>query len=320
MFYLNDQDISVAEIPWAHRIDAIDACLVALKEKRTDQPIKPYVRYGDRRNRIIAMPAYVDVQGGRAGIKWIASFPGNLDRGLPRAHSTMILNDVQTGRPYAIINGATLSAIRTAAVSGSFLRAAGLPEERCILGMSGFGPIGRTHVAMLMDTYGDQVVEIRVYDPRGADLSLLDPRHRDKMTVCNSWQEAYREAHVFLTCTASPERYIDEAPRPGSLQLNVSLRDYCVEIGRHVDNWIVDDWDEVCRENTDLEKMHEAGLVERSRARSLQDVFGSRELERRNPSSVTMFNPMGMGVFDLAIAGLYFDHIREQGGGIELPC
>jgi N-[(2S)-2-amino-2-carboxyethyl]-L-glutamate dehydrogenase len=311
MLYIKEEHLLELGIDWHKAISTIADAVSCLGDGEYEQPIKPYLRYGDRKNRIIAMPAYIGGAFYMAGIKWIASFPSNVDKGLPRAHSVVILNEADTGVPVAIFNTALLSMIRTAAVSGlvltKFLKTTN--KETFQLGISGWGPIGQYHYQMVEEILGTRLEKCLIYDIR--DTRLPDPAPNDKIKKASSWQEAYRNADIFITCTVSAEPYIDLPPLPGSLHLNVSLRDYKPEMLPYFKrNIIVDDWDEICRENTDVERMHICHGLQKADTLSLPEVH--RNWTKVEITSPVFFNPMGMAVFDIALATCYYRQAKER--------
>ena len=157
--------------------------------------------------------------------------------------------------------------------------------------------------------FGDSIDSLKIYDLRPIDPSLIDD---DRIEVVNSWEEAYMDADVFMTCTVSDAPYIDMKPKPGSLHLNVSLRDYTTDVYEWFkDAMYVDDWEEVNREKTDIEMMHlEKGLQEEGTL-SIVDLVVNNSLERHSPETPILFNPMGMAVFDIAI-GSYYYHAEKN--------
>jgi len=307
MLLLDELNIRQTGIDWEKTVSVMEEAVRCLAAKDFAQPIKPYLRYGDKKNRIIAMPAFVGGSVHMAGIKWIASFPDNISRGLPRAHSVVILNDADSGVPLAIINTALLSIIRTASVSGMMIRhfdRARRPGSIKV-GISGFGPIGQYHLSMCRALLGDRVSAIGIYDVR--PISKPAGEENKIVRVAQSWEEIYDEADLFITATVADAPYIDRKPKPGSLHLNVSLRDYKTCIYEWFKEAIViDDWEEVCRERTDVEMMHIEKGLQQEHTSSIIDVVMHRCLEKYAPSVPIMFNPMGMAVFDIALGNFYF--------------
>jgi N-[(2S)-2-amino-2-carboxyethyl]-L-glutamate dehydrogenase len=311
MLLLNEQDILASGIDWDKTIGVIHAAVECLEKKDFSQPVKPYLRYRDLQNRIIAMPAFVGGNINMAGIKWIASFPGNIDKGIPRAHSVVILNKADTGEPLAIICTPLLSIIRTASVSGLIIdlfkktRA----RKKWKIGITGFGPIGRHHLKMCLATLGDSITSIALYDIRPINLAEFEDR-ADRIEVVDKWEDAYLDADIFIACTVSSNPYIDKPPKAGSLHLNVSLRDYTTDAYQWFrGSVIVDDWDEVCREKTDIERMHLEKGLNKEDTDSIVDIICHDKWDKYDPAHPILFNPMGMAVFDVAIGAYYYETI-----------
>jgi ornithine cyclodeaminase/alanine dehydrogenase-like protein (mu-crystallin family) len=253
-----------------------------------------------------------------AGIKWIASFPDNIHKGIPRAHSVVILNKAETGQPVAIINTALLSILRTSAVTGLMIRYFDKvrPLKNVKLAIIGFGPIGRYHLRMCLDLLGDRISRIFLYDLRPIDKSTYDFAPQDKVTVVRSWEEAYVDTDVFITATVSKASYIDKPPKKGSLQLNISLRDYKTDILDYVkDSIIVDNWEEICREKTDIEMMSLEKGLKKEQTKSIVDMVMDNCMRDYPADIPIMFNPMGMAVFDMAIGAYYVNEAHKKGIG-----
>ena len=305
MYYINDKTINELTIDWRTIIDEIKSATLIHKNNDFCQPIKPYLRYGNPQNRVIAMPAYIGGDIACAGIKWIASFPSNIEKNLPRAHSILVLNNAETGEPYCIFNTGTLSAIRTAAVSGLMYELWEKSHDREIhtIGVLGAGPIAEQHIKMFSKLAPN--VEILVFDldrKKAEKLKKINPN----IIIENSWEEVYEKSNVFITCTVSTDRYIDLPPKKTKLILNVSLRDFKENIYEYVSGGIVvDDWDEVCRENTDIEYLHLNCSLNKEDTLNIRDIVNG-ELKNIDPNQVIMFNPMGMAIYDMSVANRVF--------------
>lgn len=313
MLYVTNKDAEKIELNWEELIEIIEKTTILDEEGNTSQPEHPFVDFKDPTNRIIALPAYVGGEIDTAGIKWIASFPDNINHGIPRANSVTILNSTKTGIPFAIFNTTLLSIVRTAAVTGTVLKRYFIHRNiKLNIGIIGFGPIGQMHYKMLCDNFGDYINEIKIYDIRKIDYEF---NRNIKTQVVNNWNEVYQSSDIFLNATVTNERYVEGEPKKDALLINVSLRDYKVDIFNFVKKGIiVDNWEQVCRRNTDIERFHIEKNLNKQDVYTIADVIQNKVFGKIK-TNCFMFNPFGMSTYDIAIGNYYYNKIIENNYG-----
>ena len=98
---------TVADILRGHHAECIDVVRNAYLAHARGQTVNPdsyFLRFPDKPDcRIIALPAFIGDGFSVAGLKWIASYPSNVQRGFPRASAVLVLNSCETGYPFAIL-------------------------------------------------------------------------------------------------------------------------------------------------------------------------------------------------------------------------
>src|ERR671925_1521509 len=159
---------TVGDLIHAHLAEGIDVVRDAYLVHAKGQSVNPdsyFLRFPDKPDcRIIALPAYLGDGFHVAGLKWIASYPGNVRRGFPRASAVLVLNSYDTGYPFAILESSIISAARTAAsaaLAAYWLN--GQSRRAHALGIVGTGFIARYIYEFLVDT-GWSIEEVRLYD------------------------------------------------------------------------------------------------------------------------------------------------------------
>jgi ornithine cyclodeaminase len=171
---------------------------------------------------------------------------------------------------------------------------------------------------MCASLYGPRIERVFLYDLAGIEPDSIPEEWRSRTHLSSGWEEVYKNSEIVFTCTASDQRYIDKPPAPGMLLMDISLRDYRLEAFLSIPAVIVDDWDEVCRENTDIEMLHLKRGLRRDQTLTLADVV-CRDALRQVPSGQSiLFCPMGMAVFDIAVAQYLANLACEAGAGVKI--
>lgn len=202
-----------------------------------------------------AMPAWLDGHDEDAsadllGIKWVTGFPANRAAGRPAIHATVVLNDPATGVPTAILDGAPITAQRTAAVSGVALRHWSPPVSRRPVraAILGAGVQARSHLPVLGAVLPG--VEVAIHDRHEdraaavAEAAAGTPGVAAARTA-RSARDAVNDADVVITgISFGPTRQTmgPDAFRPGALIVAVDYDMCCAaDVAREAALFLVDE-------------------------------------------------------------------------------
>ena len=277
----------------------------------------------DPGDRIIALPVYLQGEEPRAGVKWVASFPRNHERGLPRASAVIVLNSAETGFPMAILEGSMISARRTAASAA--LAVDLLSSAFDAIGIVGAGVIAFETLRFIAVSRSNlRQTAIKVFDVDRRRASQFAERcdtafESASVRLARNLEEAL-ECPVVVLATSTAAPYVPPATRflPGTTVIHLSLRDLPPELlVRHVN--IVDDLDHVVREQTSV---HLARLMTGNTdfvRGTIAEVASSKLKPRVVPSDTVIFSPFGLGILDLALSRMIVEEATRLRLGFEMP-
>jgi len=312
---------TVFDIIRAHRDECIgivrDAYL-AHDQGKSVNPDSYFLRFPGKPDcRIIALPAYLGNGFDVAGLKWIASYPGNTQRGFSRASAVLVLNNYETGYPFAILESSIISASRTAAsavLAAHWL--SGQSRRARSLGIVGTGFIARYVYDFLVDT-GWEIEDVRLFDTSPAEsekfrnTACRPERHRT-VTVVPDVAELVRSCDLILFTTVASTPHVADVTlfEHNPVALHVSLRDLAPEILLKSQN-VVDDVEHVMKANTSPHLAEQQTGNRNFVTGTLAEIMtGRRSVNRSRP---VIFSPFGMGILDLAVGKWVYEQAVASG-------
>jgi N-[(2S)-2-amino-2-carboxyethyl]-L-glutamate dehydrogenase len=306
---------AVFDIVRAHRAECIRVVRDAYLAHADGQSVNPdsyFLKFPDKPDcRIIALPAYLGNNFDVAGLKWIASYPANVQRGFPRASAVLVLNSHETGYPFAILESSIISAARTAAsaaLAAHWLN--GQSSRAHSLGIVGTGFIARYVYEFLIDT-GWAIEEVWLHDrsPHESEkfrsTACRLEQHRT-VTVVPDVSQLVRACDLIVFTTVASTPYVVDTAlfEHNPLVLHISLRDLTPEILLRSQN-VVDDVDHVMKANTSPHLAEQKTGNRSFVTGTLADIMtGRRSVNRSRP---IIFSPFGMGILDLAVGKWVYD-------------
>ncbi len=191
--HLNEEQIR-QHLRMEELIPAMENALIDFSGGKVSQPVRTVIKVDPPGGFLGLMPALTP---DGLGLKAVAFYPSNAERGIPTHMATIFLVDPETGTPLAIMDGRLITEMRTAAVSAAATKLLASPDAK-VLAILGSGVQARSHAEALRLVR--RFEEVRVWS--------RTPEHAEHFAEeigakAMSAEDAVRGADVVVTATNS---------------------------------------------------------------------------------------------------------------------
>jgi alanine dehydrogenase len=302
-------------------IDAMADAFRALAMGDAMLPLRQVVSLPGSKNLLALMPGQLGISSrdrarSAVGAKVITVFPGNDTTPLDSHLGVVLLFEAEMGRLLAIVDASSVTAIRTAAVSGVATRVLSNPDAGD-LAILGAGVQAMTHLEAMRCVR--PIRRVRVWSRSNARASQFAEKARQRFNVTaevsDSAEECVKGADLICTVTASREPVL--AGRWIADGAHVNAVGAALPTARELDTaavtrslLYVDRRESALSEAGDILIPMEEGAFNADHIRGdLGEVLLGAVPGREAPAEVTVFKSLGLAIEDLAAAR----HIYEKG-------
>lgn len=319
-----------AEIRTLLDLDDLRAGLAAAMQDvsggRVSMPARIAALVPDR-GLLAAMPAHVPGKGGLAA-KLVSLFPGNAGTRVPTHQAVIVVFDPETGRPLALLDGTSITTLRTAAGSALSADLLAVPTAG-ITAILGTGVQARAHAHAMVRVRPIRQIRVagRNRDRAAALAAELEAELKIDVEARDSYAAACADADIVCAATHSPTPVVHrDALRPGvhvtSVGYNTAGRE--LDLATVVDSvLVVESRDAVLAPPPagaqDLLVPIEEGLIgpEHIHAEIGELLSGARP-GRTSAEQITLYKSVGIAAQDVVAANLVLTAARSAGAGVEV--
>lgn len=324
MLILNANQVATA-LPMTEAIAGMKLAFAALHQGDVVMPPRTHMSLEKQDAISLIMPSYVGGRSEALAVKVVGIFPNNSRKGLDRILGAVMVFDPETGAPQAVLEGATLTGIRTAAVSGAATDYLAR-ENAHVLGVVGSGVQAKTHIHSMCSVRPIQRVQI--FGPTSSKVDALieelasDPSLPKDIVRVDSGDQAARGADIICTVTSSQTAvFSDDSIAPGT-HINavgssqttageVPASTVCRAVV------VVDQREAAWEEAGDIVQPIKQGLIGKEHvvAELGELASGSLDSPRTDDQQVTFFKSVGLAMQDAFAAQICLTNARKHGIG-----
>lgn len=326
MLILSAEDVRRA-LPMRETIEAMKQAYASLSDGRAEIPLRTRLPIPNHDALVIFMPAYVHtVEADALAVKVVNIFPQNPARGLPYIQAVVLAFDAAWGNVSAMLEGSTLTAIRTGAGSGAAIDLLARKDSK-VVAVFGAGVQGRTQLeaacavrniekAWIFDSNMERAEAFaKEMAGQGAIPFTLEP--------APTAQAAVKDADIICTATTSTSPVFADADLKSGVHISAigSYTPDMVEVPAETivrANVFVDSRSAVLAEAGDLIQPMQKGLITEAHVRAeLGEIVLGRKTGRQSDEEITYFKSVGVAVQDAVAAQLALKNAKAMGLGQE---
>ena len=327
MLILNSNEVRQA-LPMSQAIEAMKDAYASLSDGRAVVPLRTRVQIPSHEALSLFMPAYMTSDNGEAlAIKVVSLYPKNPARGLAFIQAAVLVLEADTGRAIALLEGSTLTAIRTGAGSGAAIDLLARKDSTPVA-IFGAGVQGRTQLEAVCSARNIETVFIFNPTPEKAGAFAREMAGRNSIPkdvhIARSTTEAIENADIICTATTSTKPVFNHNDlKPGTHISAVGaytpeMQELPIETVARA-RIVVDSYATIMEEAGDIVQAIRAGAIKESDIHAeLGEIVLGKKAGRESKDEVTFFKSVGNAVQDAVAAQLALQNAREIGLGKEV--
>ncbi len=327
MLILNANEVRQA-LPMNQTIAAMKDAYASLSNGTAVAPLRTRLQIPSHDAVSLFMPAYMKSDSGEAlAVKVVSLYPNNPARGLAYIQAAVLVLEADTGRAIALLEGSTLTAIRTGAGSGAAIEILAR-KDSTIVAIFGAGPQGRTQLEAACNARNIETAFIYSPTPKKAEALAREMAGHDSIPkdirVAKTTQEAIEQADIICTATGAAKPVFEDKDVKSGTHISAigaytpEMQEVPIETVARA-RIVVDSYATVMDEAGDIVKAIQAGLINESdiHAELGEIVLGIKE-GRQSDDEITFFKSVGNAVQDAVAAQLALQNARAMKLGVEV--
>jgi len=271
-------------------------------------------------NRINCMPATL-IEEKICGMKWVSVFPSNAPKGIQNVTGIMLLSELKTGFPIAVIDGTLSTKMRTAAVGCTAAKYLA-PSKVETIGIIGAGEEARMHFTLLKHMF-PTIKECRVSSLNTEIEQGFIDKFKDivpdvKFVTCNNDSHLCASgADIIVTAISGQSPVLKAADiTKGGLYIHVGGWEDEFGVAQKANKIVCDEWEVVKHRSQTLCRMFNEGLLkDEDIYANLSELIAGIKVGRENDDEFIYFNSVGLSYIDINFANYIYEEAKKRGLG-----